>query len=140
MTADMKVPHGTVAWFEMVGTLMVEAAAQAKLPSDFNICLVERYIDGDEMKPGYVQGLRFEITGGQPSFSLGALRDERGNITVEVTAAASYRLNTLYGADPSFRTTVTDLQANGKLRMDGDFTRLGGWFSTVHDRIVDRTS
>lgn len=124
----------------MVGTVLEDAATHARLPPDFNVCMVERYTDGIELSPGLLQGLRFEIIGGKPSFRLGAGRDERGDITIEVTKAASHTLNTLRGADPDFRAALADLQANGELKVDGDLSRLGSWFSVVHDRIVDRTS
>jgi hypothetical protein len=140
MTEDLKVLHGTTAWFEMVGTVMKDAAAHAKLSPDFNVCLVERYTDGVELGPGLVPGLRFEIIGGKPTFRLGARHGERGDITVEVTAAASRTLNTLRGAGPDFHTALAALLANGELKVDGELSRLGSWFSVVHDRIVARTS
>lgn len=132
--------HGTAQWFEMVGKVLLDAATQAGLPADCNIRLVERYIDGIELSPGLVQGLRFEIADGKPAFQLGAGRDERGDITVLVTKAASYTLNTLRSDDPHFHAAFTNLQATGALKIDGDLSRLGSWFSVVHDRIVDRTS
>ena len=135
----MKVQHGTTAWFEMVGTLMTEAALQARLPPDFHVCLVERYIDGVDLGAGLVQGLRFEIVGGKPSFRLGVRRQERADITVEVSVAASRELNTLYSADPDFHAAFAKSQSDGELKLDGDLALLGDWFGAVHDRIVDRT-
>ena len=135
----MKVPHGTTAWFEMVGAVMEDAATQAALPSDFNICLVERYTDGVDLGAGLAQGLRFEIIGGKPSFRPGARADERADVTVEVTVAASRQLNTLHGDDPRFAIALADLQRTGQLNIDGDLARLGDWFGAVHDRIVHRT-
>lgn len=134
-----KVAHGTAAWFDMVGRVLQDAATQAKLAPDVHVCLVERYIDGRELGQGLVQGLRFEIVGGKPAFRRGARQDERGDITVEVTQAASHALNILYAADPRFLTTLADVQAKGEFTVDGDLVRLGTWFEVAHDRIVDRT-
>lgn len=133
-------PHGTTQWFEMVGKVLVDAAMQAGLPPACNIRLVERYIDGIELSPGLVQGLRFDITNGKPAFQLGAGHEERGDITVEVTKAASYTLNTLRSDDPRFHAAFINLQSAGELKIDGDLSQLGNWFSAVHDRIVDRTN
>ncbi|MYM75012.1 hypothetical protein GTP56_22845 [Duganella sp. FT134W] len=132
--------HGRARWFEMVGEVLLDAATQANLPPDLNIRLVERYIDGTELSPGLVQGLRFDIVNGKPAFQLGARPDERGDITVEVTKAASYTLNTLRSEDPRFHAAFTNLLAAGELKIDGDLSQLGSWFSVVHDRIVDHTS
>lgn len=140
MTANIKVRHGTTAWFDMVGTVLMDAATRAELPSDHNVSLVERYTDGDKLGTGLVQGLRFEIIGGEPSFRNGAGRDERGDITVDVTKAASYVLNTLRGDDPEFHAALAALQADGQMKIDGDLSRLGSWFGVVHDRIVEQTS
>jgi hypothetical protein len=46
----------------------------------------------------------------------------------------------LRGDDPDFHTALAASQANGQLKVDGDFSRLGSWFGVVHDRIVARTS
>jgi hypothetical protein len=139
MTAEMKVLHGTTAWLEMVGALMEEAALQADLSPNLNVSLVERYTDGVELSEDLVQGLRFEIIGGKSSFRLGARRGERADITVEVTAAGSRELNTLHSADSNFHTALAKLESNGDFKVDGDLSRLGNWFTAVHDRIVDRT-
>ncbi|USX25933.1 hypothetical protein NHH73_25750 [Oxalobacteraceae bacterium OTU3CINTB1] len=135
----MKILHGTTAWFDMVGALMKDAAAQAALPADFNVSLVERYTDGVQLGAGLAQGLRFEIVGGKPSFRLGAGPNEQADITVEVTVAGSRQLNTLHGADPRFSAALAKLQSTGQLKIDGDLARLGGWFDGVHDQIVQRT-
>lgn len=137
---NARFPHGSIAWFEMVGSLMCEAAARANLPQDFNLSLVERYTDGVAFPDGLVQGIRFDIQSGQPSFRVGAKPGEAADITVEVSAAASRELNSLYGADPRFQAAMTRLQTNGGIQFDGDLARLGDWFGTVHDPIVDRTA
>lgn len=140
MADDSRLPHGSPAWFAIVGEQLLAAARQADRLPEHDVSLVERYTDGVEWRPGLFQGLRFDIVGGQPSFRLGAGRDERGDITVEVTAAASYTLNSLRGADPRFDAAAADLQASGEFRVDGELSQLGSWFSAVHDRIVDRTA
>ena len=137
---DAKVVHGTPAWFEMVGALMIDAALRARPGPPADVSLVERYTDGPELDGGLAQGLRFAIAAGKPSFRHGVRRDERGDITIDVTTAASRTLNTLYGADPRFAAALAGLQARGDFRIEGDLARLGEWFARVHDRIVARTS
>ena len=138
MDGDAKLAHGTAAWFRMVGSAMRDAALQAGLP-DTGVSLVERYTDGVELAPGLVQGLRFEIADGRPAFRVGARPDESADIVIEVTKAASRRLNTLYGADPAFQAAFAGFQRSGALKVTGALSRLGDWFGAVHDRIVDRT-
>jgi hypothetical protein len=81
MATDEKLPQGTLDWLEMAGTLMHEAASRADLPSDLNVSLVERYTDGAKLSDELVQGIRFDITGGQPSFRVGVLPDEQADVT-----------------------------------------------------------
>lgn len=140
MTPDSRIAHGSGAWFDMVGRLMCEAAQAAGLPADLDLSLVERYTDGQPLAPDLVQGIRFDIRAGLPSYRVGAGRDERGDITVEISAAASRALNTLYGADPRFASELERLRHGGEFHIDGDLARLGAWFDAVHDRIVDRTA
>ncbi|TFW26533.1 hypothetical protein [Duganella callida] len=132
MTTPDKIPHGTAAWFEMVGQVMMQAALDARLTADINVSLVEHYTDGD-------QGLRFEIRNGEPSYTASVDKDERGDITVAVTAAASRQLNTRYSDDPEYGSLMAHLADIGELSVTGDLSRLGSWFAVVHDRIVDRT-
>lgn len=142
-TADLaghtKLAHGTAMWFDMVGTVMKNAAIEASLPPDMNVSLVERYTDGVELSPGLLQGLRFSIKRGQPSFTVGVGPGESADITVEVTVAASYQLNTLYGSDPQFVAALDRLKRSGDLCVQGDMAGLGEWFGSVHDAIVERT-
>jgi hypothetical protein len=137
---NARLPHGSAAWFDMVGNLMCEAAMRADLPADFDVSLVERYTDGEQLQDGLTQGLRFEIQGGKPLFRVGALPEECADITVEVTAAASRELNSLHAADPRFKRALTRLQGSGDMKIGGDFGRLGEWFTQVHDLIVDHTA
>ena len=132
--------HGSAAWFGMVGALMCEAAREAALPPGLHVSLVERLLDGAPLPGGQVAGLRFDILGGRPAFRIGVGPDEVGDITIEVTVAASRTLNTLYGADPRFGAEFTRLQQAGALRITGDLERLGSWFDAIHDRIVARTA
>jgi len=136
---NARLPHGSGAWFHMVGALICEKAMLAKLPSGLDLGLVERYTDGAALAPGLVQGIRFDIKDGKPSYRIGALPDERADITVEVTAAASRELNSLYSADPRYQAALDRLQGTGALRVEGDLARLGDWFAGVHDPIVDNT-
>jgi hypothetical protein len=136
---DDKTTHGTIAWFEMVGALLEQAAREAALAPDVAFRFVERYTDGADLGDGRVAGLRFEIAGGKTTFRVGVRPDERGDLTVEITAAGSRLLNTLYGDDPAYGPAIADLKRTGALKVDGDFRRAGRWFVDVHDRIVART-
>lgn len=137
---NTRLVHGSAAWFQMAGALMCEAAGRAGLPPDASLSLVERYTDGQAFSDGLLQGIRFDIRGGQPSFRVGAGRGEEADIVVEVTAAASRELNSLYSADPRYKAALARLQASGEMRVQGDLARLGDWFAAVHDPIVDRTA
>ncbi len=134
-----KLRLGTAAWFEMVGASMREAAARSGLPPELNVSFVERYTDGVELSEGVVQGIRFDIVGGEPSFRVGIRPGERGDITIDITAAAARRLNSLRSADPAYRAAVDHFLNTGEMRVDGDPSRMGGWLEAVHDPIVDRT-
>jgi hypothetical protein len=140
MRSNTKVSNGTAAWFDMAGSLMCKAASQAALSPEMKLSLVERYTDGIELSDGVVQGLRFDIVGGKPSFRVGARPTEVADITVEISAKASRTLNSLYSADPEFGLAFARFQKSGELRIDGDFARLGSWFNPVHDQIVESTS
>ncbi|ANP90040.1 hypothetical protein BA011_28995 (plasmid) [Rhizobium leguminosarum] len=139
MDAQAKFRQGTVAWFEMVGTLMCEAASDAGLTLDVNLTLVERYTDGVELAGGHVQSIRFAIINGQPSFRIGVRRDERGDVTIEITASAARALNVLRSGDPDYQTALQDFQSSGEMKVGGDPSRFGRWLETVHDLIVERT-
>ena len=138
ITTDAKVRQGTTAWFEMVGTLVSEAASRPALSPDLDVSLVERYTDGVELSEGLFQGIRLDIRGGKLSFRVGVRRDERADITVEVTATAARELNTLHGA--TYDTARNKFLSTGEMRVDGDPSRMGHWLDAVHDPIVDRTS
>lgn len=59
----------------------MDAATRAGLAPDVDISLVELYTDGATLDDVLVQGLRFEIVKGKPSFRSGARRDERADVT-----------------------------------------------------------
>lgn len=139
MIIETKLPQGTLEWFEMAGTLLSEYAAKAGLPPELNVSLVERYTDGAEIGEGLVQGIRFDIVDGRPSFRIGAGRDERADVIIEVTAAVAHELNVLRSDDPAYPAARDLAIAEGNMRVDGDPSRLGGWLEAVHDPIVDRT-
>lgn len=139
MTSNEQLPPGTPAWLTMVGTLMREAAAQAGLPPSLTVSFVERYTDGAALADGLVQGLRFDITGGQPSFRVGVRPDETADIVVEITAAAARQLNALYSHDPAYAAAQAELLRTGDMRVVGDPAQLGPWLAAVHDPIVART-
>src|SRR5205814_1734130 len=106
------------------------------LAPGLTVSLVERYTDGTELSGGLVQGLRFDIRSGKPSFRVGAGPDERGDVTIEITAAAARTLNNLYSADPNYPAAVGRFLKTGEMQMDGDPSQMGGWLETVHDKIV----
>lgn len=136
---DAKIRQGTAAWFDMVGKAMCDAALEARLAPDLNLTLVERYTDGTELSNGLMQGLRFDIIDGQPSFRSGARRDEQGDITIQITAAAARELNLLRNADPEYQKSFERVLTTGEMQVDGDPSLLGSWLNAVHDSIVDRT-
>lgn len=123
----------------MVGQLMVEAAIASGQSPDLDLSLVERYSDGTELSEGRMQGIRFDIRGSVPSFRIGVGREESGDVTIEVTAAAARELNRLYSVDPSYPTTRDGFLGTGEMRVTGDPSRLGAWPAAVHDPIVART-
>lgn len=139
MPAETKFRHGTAAWFEMVGTLMCETASRSRPAPNLNLSLVERYVDGVELADDLVQGIRFDIAGGKPSYRIGALRNERGDVTVEATAAAARELNRLRSVDPAYQLLREKYLRTGEIRVAGDPSRLGRWLEAVHDPIVERT-
>lgn len=132
-----KRKQGTPEWFDMVGRVMSEAARKADLPADSNVSLVERYTDPADFGDGLVQGFRFAIVAGQPSCRVGAKPGERGDVTVEVSAAAARDLNAMPAAAAA--KARRRYIATGELRQEGDPAQLGEWFGTVHRAIVDRT-
>ena len=134
-----KILQGSAEWFDMVGRLMCEAAAGSGLSPDLDLSLVERYTDGAEITEGRVQGIRFDIRGGKPSYRVGATKDERADITVEITAAAARALNALRSTDPAYPLARERYLATGEMHVEGDPSSLGQWLEEVHDPIVDRT-
>ena len=139
METPQKIRHGTADWFAMVGAIMVEGALQAGLPAELNVSLVERYTDGLPLPGGMVQGLRFEIVAGKPSFRVGAYPGERADLVIAISAGAARTLNRLYSADPQYGITLAALLQSGEMRVSGDMTRLGDWLGAAHDPIVART-
>jgi hypothetical protein len=139
MKTASKLPHGTTSWFEMVGTFMAEAASKAGLPPDLHVSFVERYTDGIELSEGLVQGVRFDIENGRPSFRVGARSHEHADITVEITRSAARKLNALRSADPAYPAARDEFLRSGEMRVVGDPSRMGAWLESVHDPIVDRT-
>lgn len=139
MTTAPRLPAGTPAWLEMVGTLMCEAAlAEGEQPGR-TLSLVERYIDGSEIAPGLWQGLRFDLVAGVPSFRVGVAQDEAGDVTIEITADAARILNRLHSTDPGYASALERFQRSGSMRVEGDPSDLGPWLAEVHDAIVART-
>ncbi|MEX6507219.1 hypothetical protein [Jiella sp. M17.18] len=139
MIGHDKLQQGTTEWFDMVGTLMSDAALRSGLAPDFTVSFVERYTDGVELPGGLVQGIRFDIVDGKPSYRVGARLEEQADITVEVTAAAARALNLLPGGDQRYAAVRDEVLRASEMRVEGDVSRLGAWLETVHDRIVERT-
>ena len=140
MTPVVKLHQGTAPWFEMVGTLLCEAASRARLSPELTLSLVERYTDGFRLPGGLVQGLRFDIRSGTPSFRIGVRPEELADVMIEVTAAAAMTLNTLLSTDPAYSAAVSRYLETGEMRVTGDMSPLGAWFADTHAPIVDRTA
>jgi hypothetical protein len=136
IATDAKVRQGTTAWFEMVGTLLSEAASRPGLSPDLDVSLVERYTDGVELSKGLFQGIRLDIRGGQLSFRVGVRRDERADTTVEVTATDARELNTLHGA--AYDTARNKFLGTGEMQVDGDPSRMGHWLSSMRPKTSPR--
>ena len=139
MDSDARLRQGTTAWFEMVGTMMCEAAARAALSPALNLSLVERYTDGVALSDGLAQGLRFDIVAGRPSFRAGVRPNERAAVTIEITAAAARTLNLLRSDDPAFHPAPDGFRRSGAMRVDGDPSPFGRWLEEIHDPIVELT-
>lgn len=139
MALHCKFHAGSPEWLTMVGEQLLTAALAADLPPDLDVALVERYIDGAQIAGGLVQGLRFEIRRGVPSFRIGVAPDEEGDITIEVTVQAVRQLNQIMSDDPAYATALEGYQKSGALRIFGNPSLLGAWFGAVHDEIVHRT-
>ena len=84
-----------------------------------------------------IQGFRFDIVGGKPSYRVGVRPDERGDITVEVTSAVARELN-LMPAKASAVARRRYVEA-GEIRQEGDPSRLGDWFAATGASIIART-
>ncbi len=136
---DQKLTQGTDDWFEMVGSLMCDAARRSGLSPDLTVSLVERYTDGALLADGAVQGIRFDIINGIPTFRNGVGREERGDVTIEITSSLARKLNLLRTVDSEYRALLQSAVSSGDLKIDGDPSRLGSWLSEVHDPIVERT-
>lgn len=138
-TTDVRLPHASTAWFEMVGTAMCDAVLQAGLSSDLNLSIVELYTDGADLGGGLRQGLRFDIASGKPSFRVGVRPDEQGDIRIDVTTAGSREVNMLHSDDPAYPAAVGRLMSAGEMKIEGDLSLLKDWIGPVHDVVVDRT-
>jgi hypothetical protein len=139
MMGEDRLSQGTADWLEMAGLLMCDAASRADLPSDLTVSLVERYTDGVVLSDGLIQGIRFELAEGRPSFRIGVRPNERADVVVEITAAAARRLNMLRSDDPAYAAARDRYLETGEMRVEGDPSRLGDWLEAVHDPIVART-
>lgn len=139
MTLHRKFHAGSPEWLTMVGEQLRAAALAADLPPHLDVSLVERYVDGAQMAGGLVQGIRFDIRKGIPSFRIGVAPDEEGDITIEVKVQAVRQLNQLMSDDPAYAAALEGHQKSGALRIFGTPSLLGAWFGAVHDEIVHRT-
>jgi hypothetical protein len=131
--------QGSVAWFEMIGTLLCQALLEEDAQRPGRWTLVERYVDGTPLPDGRVQGIRIDMRGARVSYRVGVLPDERGDATIEVTAAAARALNILYDTDPAFGRLSQAAVERGELRVHGDMTPIARVLARTHNDIVDRT-
>lgn len=140
MSAATKLAAGTVAWFDMVGSLMFDAASRAGHAPGQNWSLVERYSDGSRLPNGRLKGLRFDIVDGLPSYQVGVDEGERGDLLIEVSAAVAQELNRLYIDDPAYARALERATRAGHFTVHGDLSRAPAWLRAIHDPIVDRTA
>ena len=136
---DRKLTQGTAGWFAMVGSMMCDAARGSGLSPDLTVSFVERYIDGFLLADGTVQGIRFDIVNGIPAFRYGVSRDERGDITIEMTSSVARKLNLLKTTDPQYKAAVDSALRSGGMKVQGDLALLGNWLGEIHDPIVALT-
>lgn len=102
---------------------------RAVLPAELNVSFVERYMDGVELSKGAVQGIRFDIVDGEPSFRVGVRPGERGDITIEITVAAAQTLNSLRSGDPAYSPSIDHFRRMGQMGVDGDPSWMGSWLA-----------
>ena len=140
MATQSRLLQGSSEWFEMVGAVICEALNRPGLRAGVNWSLVERYSDGEPLPNGLMQGIRFDIRDGVATFRLGALPDERGDATIEVTAAAARALNLLRNDDPRFGPARDKAVQTGAMRIEGDLSPIAATLADTHDFIVDRTA
>lgn len=139
MIDESKITQGTPEWLHMIGGILVEAARTADLPDDMNLSFVERYTGGKEIGDGLIQGIRLDFVKGEPTYRIGAGRDETGDITVEVTPQAARDLNLYRSDDPTYKLLLERYQALGEWKAEGDLSLLADWLGGTHDQIVERT-
>ena len=140
MSSPAKLPQGSVAWFDMLGTLMCEAALRAGLAAHCHWSFVERYTDGAVLPNGRVQGIRFDIVNGMPSYRVGVDKDEHADLAIEVSTAVARELNLLYTDDPAYGAALERARQTGQIAMQGDPSLMPDWFTAIHDPLVDRTA
>lgn len=135
--ANRTETQGTRSWFEMVGTLMVEAAGRLDLPD--RVTFVERYEDGEPLGDGVVQGIRFDVADGKATFRVGVRQGEAADIEVTVTKSAARALNSVWSSDPAYGSMRHRYSETGELRVAGDPAPLAELMDLLHDPIVQRT-
>ncbi|MDR9776933.1 hypothetical protein RJJ65_30640 [Rhizobium hidalgonense] len=139
MNMDRRLTQGTGEWFAMVGSMMCDAARGFGLSPDLTVSFVERYTDGVVLADGSIQGIRFDITNGIPTFRYGVGRGEGGDITIEITSSVARKLNLVKTTDPEYKAAVKSALQSGGMKVQGDPALLGNWFSQIHDPIVELT-
>ena len=118
---------------------MCEAALRAGLAPDENWSLVERYTDGATLPSGRLQGIRFDIVNGIPSYRIGVEADEHADIVIEVSAAVARDLNLIYTDDPAYGAALDRARQTGQITIQGEPSLIPDWFAAIHDPLVDRT-
>ncbi|GAB0120233.1 hypothetical protein [Acidisoma sp. 7E03] len=86
-----------------------------------------------------MQGLRFDLVNGVPAFTIGVEEGERGDVTLEISAAAARELNSLYTSDPAYHAALARMAESGEIRVTGDLSPMMDWLHAIHDPIVDHT-
>jgi len=139
MAERSRLVQGSHAWFEMVGTVVCNALNEGRPYSSFGWAFVERYSDGGRLADGLIQGIRFDVREGVATYRVGVQPDERGDVTIEVTAIVARALNLLHTGDPHFDSARERAIDTGALRIEGDLSPIATALAQTHDHIVDRT-
>lgn len=136
--AEHVTVQGSREWFEMLGTLMVEAAGLVPLPD--RVTFLERYRDGTDLGESRVQGICFDVADGRATYRVGVRPDDRADIEVSVTREAARSLNLMLSTDAGHDAARARYAESGELTLVGDSSPLAALLALLHDPVVRRTT